>query len=91
MKWTRRRTYIGGDFAPDDWTTKLDGQDVGRVYLGHRGMVGGPWKWVTWVQPVAKGEAETLEEALSAVKEAVARAVYSGNPIDGGDADERHE
>ena len=67
---TRRLTVIGGRTAPDDWAIFCDGNAVGRV---HR-YISGPtpfWMWLTWTTPPENGQADTLDEALLAMKAAV--------------------
>lgn len=71
--WTRRRTVIGGQVCPDDWTVRLDGRDVGRVLLGYGSRGGREWIWASWGRTPENGRVETLEEALECVRRSVMR------------------
>lgn len=71
--WTRQRTLIGGQTAPDDWTVLRDGRAVGRVM-----QVFSPvnenraaWAWFAWCHPASDGRCNTLGEALEQVRQAV--------------------
>jgi len=68
--WTRRLTIIGGRTEPDDYTILRNGQAVGRV---HRSPATGvqAFAWFTWTRPAARGYADTLEDALHMVREAI--------------------
>ena len=69
--WSRRPTLIGGRTAPDDWSVLRDGVAVGRVHPRPY-MVDGPkLTWSTWTLPSQSGSAETLEDALEAIRQAV--------------------
>lgn len=71
--WTRKATVIGGEVLSDDWTVRLDGQDVGRVRLDpHPYNDAAKWMWASWKLPASQGRADTMEEALEAVRGAVA-------------------
>jgi hypothetical protein len=68
--WTRRPTIIGGRAAPDDVTILRNGQTVGRV---HRSALTGvaPFSWFTWSYPATRGYADTIEDGLRQVREAI--------------------
>lgn len=70
--WTRRITWIGGQYWPDDWIVLRDGVTVGRV---HTEMLTNPtrhvWMWFKQVGDGRQGEAPTLDAALEALRAAV--------------------
>lgn len=77
VKWTRRRTVIGGDVLVDDWMVSRDGRSVGRVHLEKTHHDGDLWMWSTYTYPSAGGRANTLEEGLELIRSnATARWSY---------------
>ena len=70
--WTRKRTVIGGESSADDWIVRRNGEDVGRVRLDfHPYNDASPWMWASWVLPATHGRADSMENALEAVRSAV--------------------
>jgi hypothetical protein len=68
--WTRRLTVIGGRTEPEDFVILRNGQKVGRV---HRAPATGvqAFAWYTWSYPATRGYADTLEDGLHIVREAI--------------------
>jgi hypothetical protein len=68
--WTRKLTWPGE--RENDWLVLRDGKPVGRVYLT---ILNNPrrevWMWFKQTIPGRKGEAETMQGALEAVRAAV--------------------
>lgn len=70
--WTRKRTRIAGRILQDDWIVHRDGLPVGRVRLDYRENPGrNVWLWFKQTVPGTHGEADTLDEALEAVRKAI--------------------
>lgn len=68
--WTRKLTWPGE--REDDWLVLRDGQPVGRVRLTEfRNPTRTVWAWFKQTIPGRQGEAETLADALEAVRAAV--------------------
>ena len=70
---TLKRTLIGGQTSPDDWSVLLSGQAVGRIHP----VIGNPtavdqWQWFVTL-PLASpghGSAPTTDEAKTRWREA---------------------
>lgn len=69
--WTRKRTVIGGQTAPDDWAVFRRGQAVGRVYRGNHPHIDAQWRWATRTYPCDSGRALTLDQALDQMRAAI--------------------
>lgn len=84
--WTRARTIIAGQAKPDDWTVLWCGQACGRVYRAFSPVTDSRtvWNWAAHCYPGSSGQADTLAEALSAVREAV---IAAGGRMSGGVGD----
>ncbi|SIT74677.1 hypothetical protein SAMN05421849_0196 [Pontibaca methylaminivorans] len=71
--WTRRRSFPGE--VENDWCVYRDGQLVGRVYMLTRYLPRSEvWGWFKQVPPGTSGDAETLDEALNALRDAILAA-----------------
>ncbi len=69
--WTRRPCIIGGQTAPDDFTIYRHKQAVGRVCRAVALPGTRPFHWMTWTHPCANGRAETFDQALHELREAI--------------------
>lgn len=84
--WTRRRTVIGGQTAPDDWNVLCHGRKCGRVMRVTLTNSDTPaaWQWSAWCYPTANGRCDTMEAALECVRQAV---IAAGGRMSGSDPD----
>lgn len=71
MRWTRRPTAIDGEIIPDDWVVLCNGNEVGRVYYAVNQPPPRSWAWGSWAATCRSGGAESLDDALDRVREAV--------------------
>ena len=69
--WTRKLTVIGGQTEEDDWIILRNGQEVGRVHRATPIVGLQKMEWVTWTAPWDKGRADTLDQAIEAVRTAI--------------------
>lgn len=69
--WMRRRTVIGGQTAAGDYLVYRGRQVVGRVVPAPRITGGQPYQWSTKTDPPDRGRADSLEDALHQLREAV--------------------
>ena len=69
--WTRKLTVIAGQTQEGDYTVFRTGQAVGRIlptpFIAHSQG----WEWATLTLPSHNGRADTLQEALDALRAAV--------------------
>jgi hypothetical protein len=71
-EWSRKRTWIGGEPIKNDWIVMRLGEEVGRVRLDRGGDRNSqPWQWHKTTVPGENGKADSLDQALEAVREAV--------------------
>lgn len=69
--WTRKRTVIGGQTKDGDWTILRHKQPVGRLLPSPVIQGVQPWQWSTLTYPGAHGRADTMEQALEALRTAI--------------------
>ena len=69
--WNRKRTVIGGRIAEGDFTVYRHKQAVGRVGLAPSMPDTQPYQWSTNTYPCDRGRADSLEEALHLLREAI--------------------
>lgn len=69
--WSRRQTTIGGIPHDNDWLVYRHKQSVGRVLMSVQVPDVPAYSWNTLTNPAMNGRAETLEEALSELREAI--------------------
>jgi hypothetical protein len=69
--WTHRPTVIGGQSHDGDFTILRHGQEVGRVCPSVAIAGTSPYSWMTWTYPAASGRADSLEEALERLHDAI--------------------
>lgn len=73
--WTRRRTDLPfpGQTPPDDWVVIRRGQIVGRIMEAVSRPGAAPWQWTTWTMPHDRGTADSRDDALHQLREALRR------------------
>lgn len=74
--WTRKKTRIGNQTAPNDWTIYANGFPCGRVHPVPSPLVNmrDIWFWSCWCNPSASGRTDSFEQALEQIRVAVIRA-----------------
>ncbi|GAB1361805.1 hypothetical protein MASR1M32_10410 [Rhodobacter sp.] len=69
--WIKKRTVIGGQSRDDDWIVMRGQQAVGRVHPSPPMPGIQPLEWASWTHPCDRGRANSLEDALDQLREAI--------------------
>lgn len=71
MRWTRRRTVIGGGIRGDHWAILCNGVQVGSTYYAVNISSGRNWVWSVHTYPAVSGGEPSLDAALDKARQAV--------------------